>query len=110
MARVVRTPEGSEFYGRPIGTLISPGEPETETTTEVASYARLLSLYRMQKAAQRTGQYHLVIKYANAMRQEFGKYNHVGDGRLSKLLDEVVQAQDDKGFTPEVVTDGTEEE
>lgn len=95
--RKVRTQEGVSRYRLPIGSVIRPNGTVERPRENVASYARLLSLYRMQQAARRTGQYHLVIKYANAIRNEFEGYVADG-GTLSKLLEDVMKTQEDKGF------------
>jgi len=86
--RRVATPEGSKFYGKPVGTLITANdEQEAEGRNRPVTMLRLRSLQRQYIAATRTKNSPLQAAVNKQFKQEMKIYRDVTGESASDVLD-----------------------
>lgn len=85
--RRVRTPAGAEFYGLPIGSIITADGPDVGFDGKrPLTFARLLSIRQMLAAAQAVGDQSQVKHYQGMLWSELGRMGN-GDALKSAVAD-----------------------
>lgn len=87
--RYVRTAAGAEFYGLPIGSMISQGVNAEDSGKPPITYARLLSIAQMAEAARRSGDDSAAKYYSDLLQAEY--YRASANPAVRSAVAEVIQ-------------------